>query len=214
MGQKTSKSVEQSDSNQKHSLIQNGLNFLSQQLLGLSIFTSLADQTFSKFDYNGDGKISEIEMYLAIILFYDQLNHRLPCHIHPPGREEIKELVTQFDTDKSGYIEKDEYGKLLNALVGRKSVWYDSLIVRILASMLVRLILIPSMALFLYTTLNRVGLSIFGMDATILTAALLIVFNGLGGENRSIVKIREVVDMYTVKYTQSSLPTEDSKKYS
>eukprot|EP01023_Acetabularia_acetabulum_P002150 TRINITY_DN10827_c0_g1_i4.p1 TRINITY_DN10827_c0_g1~~TRINITY_DN10827_c0_g1_i4.p1 ORF type:complete len:215 (-),score=29.38 TRINITY_DN10827_c0_g1_i4:1517-2161(-) len=214
MEQKPSKTVKQANmDDQKHSLFQNILNFLSQQLLGLSIFASMADQTFSKFDYNGDGKISEIELHFAIILFYDQLNLRLPCHIHPPGREDIKDLIVQFDTNKSGYIEKEEFGKLLTALVGTKSVWYDSLVVRVLASILVRMILIPSIAVFMYTVLASVGLSVFGMDAAILTAALLIVFNGLGGENRSIVKIREAFDMYAVKYMQA-LPAQDEKKTS
>eukprot|EP01025_Chloroclados_australasicus_P050612 TRINITY_DN583_c0_g1_i1.p2 TRINITY_DN583_c0_g1~~TRINITY_DN583_c0_g1_i1.p2 ORF type:complete len:231 (+),score=20.47 TRINITY_DN583_c0_g1_i1:103-795(+) len=184
----------------EHSIIQKGLNYLSHQILGLSIFGSMVDQTYEKFDYNKDGKISTVELHVALVLFYDQLNQRLPCHLPPPSHEEVKNLMLEFDVDKSGYIERDEFESLVRALVGTKRVWYDSLIVRVLGSIAVRMLLIPSVVLFLYNAMQRVGISIFGMDAAIFTAVLLMAFNGIGGETKSIQKVREVIDMYAIPY--------------
>eukprot|EP00271_Cylindrocystis_brebissonii_P004944 TRINITY_DN16908_c0_g1_i1.p1 TRINITY_DN16908_c0_g1~~TRINITY_DN16908_c0_g1_i1.p1 ORF type:complete len:158 (-),score=29.70 TRINITY_DN16908_c0_g1_i1:712-1185(-) len=57
------------------------------------------------------------ELYIAILLVYNEMNKLLTTHMDPPKRGEVNKLLQEFDTNKDGVLNRDEFEHLMHHFV-------------------------------------------------------------------------------------------------
>eukprot|EP01024_Parvocaulis_polyphysoides_P056395 TRINITY_DN5930_c0_g2_i1.p1 TRINITY_DN5930_c0_g2~~TRINITY_DN5930_c0_g2_i1.p1 ORF type:complete len:283 (-),score=13.75 TRINITY_DN5930_c0_g2_i1:24-872(-) len=80
-----------------------------ENLKHTELFAVLVKQCFQECDYDGDGYVEERELYIGLLLLYDKINYRLPCHIPAPGKEAVKYYMQTYDVNHDGRLDADEF---------------------------------------------------------------------------------------------------------
>ena len=106
-------------------------------------FAALVQKSFDEVDYENNKRLDKKELHIALLLLYDKLNSLLPVHMAVPTREEVENLLKNYDTDQSGGLEYAEYLELAKALFGGKHGWKDSILLRAATMMLLNLLVWP-----------------------------------------------------------------------
>eukprot|EP00243_Klebsormidium_subtile_P003691 TRINITY_DN1727_c0_g1_i1.p1 TRINITY_DN1727_c0_g1~~TRINITY_DN1727_c0_g1_i1.p1 ORF type:complete len:163 (+),score=30.44 TRINITY_DN1727_c0_g1_i1:144-632(+) len=75
----------------------------------------MADRVFYETaDANRDGKLDIMELYVAVLLFYNDLNKKLPGpHNDPPSRQKVAEMMKKFDFNEDGQLDREEFTQFL-----------------------------------------------------------------------------------------------------
>lgn len=60
-------------------------------------------------DYNKNGVIEDVEVEVAILQLYHQINSRLPGVQQPPSREKIRKALLAFDSNRDGVLDRREF---------------------------------------------------------------------------------------------------------
>eukprot|EP00994_Dinema_validum_P001633 NODE_1337_length_1001_cov_46.539916_g1030_i0.p1 GENE.NODE_1337_length_1001_cov_46.539916_g1030_i0~~NODE_1337_length_1001_cov_46.539916_g1030_i0.p1 ORF type:complete len:247 (-),score=68.67 NODE_1337_length_1001_cov_46.539916_g1030_i0:261-938(-) len=80
------------------------------------MFHYAVDTTFTKFDVNGDGVIDSTELYLAVIMLYQELNKAAGVTYRTPSPVQVKSLFQHSDLDQSGSLDKAEFVRFAHLL--------------------------------------------------------------------------------------------------
>lgn len=90
--------------------LQGSLNWLTRT----RSFQRLTKWAFRQCDADGTGKLSKTELYSGILLVHVQLaKYAGAAACYPPTKEVIDRLFEASDDDKSGYIDEEEFIKIM-----------------------------------------------------------------------------------------------------
>lgn len=90
--------------------MQGSLNWLTRT----NGFRRLTQWAFRQCDSNGSGKLNKTELYSGILLVHLQLaKYAGAAACYPPTKAVIDRLFDSSDDDKSGYIDEDEFIKIM-----------------------------------------------------------------------------------------------------
>eukprot|EP01025_Chloroclados_australasicus_P043430 TRINITY_DN4646_c0_g1_i2.p2 TRINITY_DN4646_c0_g1~~TRINITY_DN4646_c0_g1_i2.p2 ORF type:complete len:274 (-),score=13.10 TRINITY_DN4646_c0_g1_i2:537-1283(-) len=118
------------------------------------IFTNLIEQSFAACDQDGNGKIDEQELYIAILLLYDNINCKLPCHIPVPTKEQVRQYMDSNDEDGDRCLDKNEFTQAaMKILYGTKNP-RESITYNVVEGIFIYVVILPLIA---YTIQNVVG---------------------------------------------------------
>ncbi|CAM6109253.1 unnamed protein product [Calypogeia fissa] len=75
----------------------------------------IIDRVFVNFTAGtGEDRISKPELYTAVLVVYNDINKKIPGpHRDPPSREEVYALLEEHDTNKNGYLDREEFAAFL-----------------------------------------------------------------------------------------------------
>ena len=73
--------------------------------------------TFDEIDVDKSGTIDETELYIGVLLIYNRLNALLPTHNNPPSRNDVIEMMSQFDSNNNRKLDRKEFTTLAKALM-------------------------------------------------------------------------------------------------
>eukprot|EP01025_Chloroclados_australasicus_P029409 TRINITY_DN29394_c0_g1_i3.p1 TRINITY_DN29394_c0_g1~~TRINITY_DN29394_c0_g1_i3.p1 ORF type:complete len:235 (+),score=13.09 TRINITY_DN29394_c0_g1_i3:180-884(+) len=107
------------------------------------LFRKMALKSFDESDKDANGKIDEKELHICILLLYDKLNNKLPCHINVPTSLKVKELFERHDVDGDKALSQDQFLSLAADLLASEQNWWDSIFVRATFKVAVTLIVFP-----------------------------------------------------------------------
>ncbi len=68
-------------------------------------------------DYNKNGVIEDVEVEVAVLKLYHQVNRRLPGIQDPPSRETIRKALLAFDSNRDGVLDKREFTSFVQNVV-------------------------------------------------------------------------------------------------
>jgi hypothetical protein len=83
---------------------------LSSKFMESELFLDLASEAFDECDLDGTGTISAAELYVGILVLYDQIN-RIPWggRKPPPKREHVFKVLGKYDFNGSGELNREEF---------------------------------------------------------------------------------------------------------
>ncbi|EPS67982.1 hypothetical protein M569_06791, partial [Genlisea aurea] len=75
----------------------------------------IADKVFDSVQNDsGNVNLTFEELYIAVLLVYNDLNKRLPGpHFDPPSKDKVKELIQKCDVNLDGELNRDEFAKFV-----------------------------------------------------------------------------------------------------
>ncbi|KAL6493923.1 hypothetical protein OROGR_031832 [Orobanche gracilis] len=78
----------------------------------------ITDRVFDRVKNDtGRGNLTFEELYIAILLVYNDLNKRLPGpHFDPPTKEQLKNLMQEFDINLDGELNREEFAKFVRRI--------------------------------------------------------------------------------------------------
>ena len=83
-----------------------------------------------------DQKLDQVELYCMCLELYCMTTQYMPQVLTPPTRSHTDSLFLTFDTDKSGFLDREEF-------IALASVFYEHLLMRIAAQSVISLLLAP-----------------------------------------------------------------------
>nr|XP_043625230.1 uncharacterized protein LOC122596676 [Erigeron canadensis] len=85
----------------------------------------ISDKVFEYYK-NGSGKANMTfeDLYIAVLLVYNDINKRLPGpHFDPPKKEEIRELMKECDLNLDGELNHEEFEEFMKILTADTFVY-------------------------------------------------------------------------------------------
>ncbi|XP_051146138.1 uncharacterized protein LOC127261780 [Andrographis paniculata] len=78
----------------------------------------ISDRVFDRVKSDTDSaNLTFEELYIAVLLVYNDLNKRLPGpHFDPPTKEEIKNLIQECDVNLDGELNREEFRKFMRRI--------------------------------------------------------------------------------------------------
>lgn len=75
----------------------------------------ITDRVYDYFsDHAETDRLSFQELYTAVLLVYNDINKHFPGpHYDPPTKEQVWEMLKTFDTNKDGFLDKEEFSKFI-----------------------------------------------------------------------------------------------------
>uniref|UniRef100_A0A1J3DM06 EF-hand domain-containing protein n=1 Tax=Noccaea caerulescens TaxID=107243 RepID=A0A1J3DM06_NOCCA len=79
---------------------------------------SICDRVFDRFKLEtGRANLTFEELYIAVLLVYNDINKRLPGpHFDPPSKDLVKSIITDCDINLDGEIDREEFVKFIELL--------------------------------------------------------------------------------------------------
>ncbi|KAK8994806.1 hypothetical protein V6N11_045875 [Hibiscus sabdariffa] len=102
----------------------------------------ISDKIFERVkNQSGRRNLTFEDLYIAILLVYNDINKRLPGpHIDPPSKDQIRSIMKECDLNHDGEINHDEFVNFIQKLTA------DTLVV-ISRGLVVTLVVAPTVAL-------------------------------------------------------------------
>ncbi|XP_010528683.1 PREDICTED: uncharacterized protein LOC104805728 [Tarenaya hassleriana] len=77
-----------------------------------------SDQIFDRFkSHTGRANLTFEELYIAVLLVYNDINKRLPGpHFDPPSKDQIRSLMKDCDMNLDGEIDREEFVRFIQQL--------------------------------------------------------------------------------------------------
>ncbi|KAG9150688.1 hypothetical protein Leryth_008164 [Lithospermum erythrorhizon] len=90
----------------------NGRGWREQQI------RTITDRVFDRIkDESGRSTLTFEELYIAVLLVYNDINKRLPGpHFDPPSRELVKAVLQECDMNLDGELNPEEFSKFIKSL--------------------------------------------------------------------------------------------------
>jgi len=110
------------------------------------LFTRLCLRAFKECDVDKSGTVDRKELHVMLLLLYDKLNRKLPCHVNPPKRSDVERLLAIHDVDGSGGLDPSEFLALSRSLILSKAHWKESLFVKLSLGVAFHMALLPVIA--------------------------------------------------------------------
>ncbi|KAL5724662.1 hypothetical protein ACHQM5_007890 [Ranunculus cassubicifolius] len=78
----------------------------------------ITDRVFDRFrDETGKVTLTFEDLYIAVLLVYNDLNKHLPGpHFDPPTKQQMKDMMETFDINLDGEIDSEEFAGLIKKL--------------------------------------------------------------------------------------------------
>ncbi|KAK9291443.1 hypothetical protein L1049_019391 [Liquidambar formosana] len=78
----------------------------------------ITDKAFDHFkNQSGRANLTFEDLYIAVLLVYNDINKRLPGpHFDPPSKERVKEMIETCDINLDGEIDREEFVKFIELL--------------------------------------------------------------------------------------------------
>jgi Ca2+-binding EF-hand superfamily protein len=121
-------------------------------------FEKVARKCFEECDVDADSRISLQELYICVLLIYDKMNAKLPCHMKPPGKAVVTKLFLLHDTDGSGHLSYDEFLIVARVLFADEKSFKDSILLRVVTTLVLKMVVWPMSAVAVKSGLCAVGL--------------------------------------------------------
>ncbi|XP_022744749.1 uncharacterized protein LOC111295507 [Durio zibethinus] len=102
----------------------------------------ISDKVFEHIkNQSGRATLTFEDLYIAVLLVYNDINKRLPGpHFDPPSKEEVRSLMQECDLNLDGEIDNEEFLKFIQKLTT------DTFIV-VSQGLIVTLVVAPTVAL-------------------------------------------------------------------
>ncbi|GAB4844207.1 hypothetical protein Ancab_037573 [Ancistrocladus abbreviatus] len=102
----------------------------------------ITDKVFDHFKtQTGRANLTFEELYIAILLIYNDINKHLPGpHLDPPSKEEVRAMLEENDINLDGELDRDEFVKFMQKLT-------TETIALVSQGLIVTLIVAPTVAL-------------------------------------------------------------------
>lgn len=121
-----------------------------------TLVSAVASKTFQECDFDKSGDIDLNELYIAVLLTYDKLNKVCPVHVKPPKKRAVQELFEEYDADKSGRLDREEFGRVIKTLVaGDTNNWRTSIWWRVTYLWGLKALLCPLAAYLIITVMSK-----------------------------------------------------------
>lgn len=66
---------------------------------------------------NDTANLTFEELYIAVLLVYNDLNKRLPGpHFDPPTKEQVKDMIREYDLNLDGELNREEFAKFIRRI--------------------------------------------------------------------------------------------------
>lgn len=97
---------------------------------------------------DGDGTLDEKELHICLLLLYDKLNDKLPCHVRVPSPDEVHTLFlahasSQGVSTSTASLTEEQFVKLAGDLLASDRHWWDSVFAKVALSVGLQLALFP-----------------------------------------------------------------------
>jgi hypothetical protein len=93
---------------------------------------------------DGNGLLDEKELHICLLLLYDKLNDKLPCHVRPPSSEQVHDLFVRHTAgNASACLDQDQFLELASSLLACEKRWWDTVFVRVVVTVGLQLALFP-----------------------------------------------------------------------
>lgn len=109
-----------------------------------------AHHAFSQMDRDGDGQLTVMEIYAAVLLVIAKVNDT-PLSLDPPPLELVDRIFTKADTNKDGMLDFEEFDSVL------VKVLMKNLCIRLVLKTGAKLILAPLIAILLLRAILKVA---------------------------------------------------------
>ncbi|XP_050224185.1 uncharacterized protein LOC126673911 [Mercurialis annua] len=78
----------------------------------------ITDKVYERIkSQSGNSNLSFEELYIAVLLIYNDINKRLPGpHFDPPSKDEVRVLMEECDINSDGEINHEEFVKFVKKL--------------------------------------------------------------------------------------------------
>ncbi|KAF9625004.1 hypothetical protein IFM89_017000 [Coptis chinensis] len=102
----------------------------------------ISDRVFDRFrDETGKVKLTFEDLYIAVLLVYNDLNKHLPGpHFDPPTKAQVKAMMETYDINLDGELDHEEFEGFMQKLTG------DTLAV-VSQGLIIALVAAPTVAL-------------------------------------------------------------------
>lgn len=89
-----------------------GRNWRERQL------KKITDKAFDRFaNQTGRSNLTFEDVYIAVLLVYNDINKYLPGpHFDPPPKDELREMMKEFDKDSDGELNREEFSRFIKQL--------------------------------------------------------------------------------------------------
>ncbi|GBF95782.1 hypothetical protein Rsub_08218 [Raphidocelis subcapitata] len=120
------------------------------------LWSWMCRRVFKKVDYNGDGQIEPLEVEVAVLTLYSQVNKRLPGWQDPPTRDAIQAALRAFDTDGSGSLNEKEFEDFARSLMKSGP---DQFFARVGKDAIVKTALLPTLSMGIKNSADQLGIA-------------------------------------------------------
>eukprot|EP00294_Goniomonas_avonlea_P004034 CAMPEP_0114549744 /NCGR_PEP_ID=MMETSP0114-20121206/5688_1 /TAXON_ID=31324 /ORGANISM="Goniomonas sp, Strain m" /LENGTH=267 /DNA_ID=CAMNT_0001734441 /DNA_START=202 /DNA_END=1005 /DNA_ORIENTATION=- len=97
-------------------LIAGGLFVKSKLKTPEQYLDEIVEYVFDQCDVDNSGSISHAELYVGVLLVYNEINRRFPGYHDPPTSEEVMEALMKYDMDGNGTLDRHEFAQLAHSL--------------------------------------------------------------------------------------------------
>ena len=92
---------------------------------------------------DGNNEIDEKELHICLLILYDKLNDKLPCHIRVPRSEEVHELYMRHTPAPGASLNEQQFLAVAGDLFASTEKWWDSVLVKVVVTAGLQLALFP-----------------------------------------------------------------------
>jgi hypothetical protein len=108
--------------------------FIALQAVGVRCLRVLQD---------GSGQLDEKELHICLLMLYDKLNDKLPCHVRVPTPEQVHELFERYAPASGGSLSEAQFIEVAQDMLASDKHWYESVFVRAFLTIGLQLALFP-----------------------------------------------------------------------
>ncbi|KAH6791543.1 Calcium-binding EF hand family protein [Perilla frutescens var. hirtella] len=78
---------------------------------------NISDKVFDRVKNDNGSTLTFEELYIAVLLVYNDINKRLPGrHFDPPTKEQVRKLVQESDINLDGALDREEFVKFIRRI--------------------------------------------------------------------------------------------------
>ncbi|KAL0008301.1 hypothetical protein SO802_009803 [Lithocarpus litseifolius] len=102
----------------------------------------ISDKVFDRIkSQSGTVNLTFEDLYIAILLVYNDINKKLPGpHFDPPSKERVREMITDCDLNLDGEIDHEEFVKFIQQLTAET-------LIAVSQGLIVSLVVAPTVAM-------------------------------------------------------------------
>ncbi|XP_021895393.1 uncharacterized protein LOC110812829 [Carica papaya] len=103
---------------------------------------NITDKVFDRVkNQTGRAALTFEDLYIAVLLVYNDINKRLPGpHFDPPSKEQVRNMIQECDVNLDGEIDREEFVRFIQQLTS------DTFIV-VSQGLLISLVVAPTVAM-------------------------------------------------------------------
>lgn len=77
----------------------------------------ISDKVFDRVKNDDESALTFEELYIGVLLVYNDINKRLPgSHFDPPTKEQVRKLMEESDINLDGALDREEFAKFIRRI--------------------------------------------------------------------------------------------------